>query len=169
MDACERQQYIREQRERIMAEATRATLDRLRDLRPRAVPIDIPAGLDRWRADAQEQQRKRRAETRRRRQQKADDMNDMARATQAGDDYWTAIDQRIEAAVARAVEAAIKRERRRNHKLMASVLGELQAIIYKRLDAAIAAADDVSSKLMALSKDGVGPDGVHRKVIYTPH
>ena len=32
-------------------------------------------------------------------------MNDMARATQAGDDYWTAIDQRIEAAVARAVEA----------------------------------------------------------------
>jgi hypothetical protein len=45
MDACERQQYIGEQRERIMAEATRATLDRLRDLRPRAAPIDIPDGL----------------------------------------------------------------------------------------------------------------------------
>jgi hypothetical protein len=57
MDALvERQQFTREQRERIMAEA-RATVHRLRNLKPRERPIDDGGVLTRWRreADAQRQ------------------------------------------------------------------------------------------------------------------
>jgi hypothetical protein len=80
------------QRQRILDEA-KATLDRLCAIEPRAVSINVLDRLERWKAEAHELERKRRAERRRRRQQEAE----MAQAN--NDDYWAAIDQRIEQAV----------------------------------------------------------------------
>jgi hypothetical protein len=53
---------------------------------------------------------------------------------------------------------------------MAQVLGEMQAVINKRLDVAVHAADDVASKLLALQqKSGPDADGIVRKPFFTPH
>jgi hypothetical protein len=100
------------------------------------------------------------------RQQEADDM---ARATQAGDDYWAAIDQRIEQAVARAVEAALKIERKNNRAVMAEVLAQLQHALDQRLDKAIRVTDDLVTRVTALADGGPDGNGIVRKQVITPH
>lgn len=156
-----------DERERVLdeAEATLARLDRFFDLRPRAVPIDVPSGLDRWRAEANEQEQRRRAETRRRRQKEAE------MTAQANDDYWAAIDQRIAA----AIEAALKIERKNNRAVMAEVLAQLQHAIDERLtrattqvDAAATQVEKVSSEIRRMNADRPDADGILRRQFFTP-
>jgi hypothetical protein len=162
MDACERQQYIGEQRKRIMAEATRATLDPLRDLRPRAAALKIPDPLERWKADAREFERKRRAATRRRHEQERADMT-RAQAAVTPDD----IDERIEQAVSANYE--------HNRRVMAQVIAELEHISEKRfraiearLNAATSQIEAVGTEIRKLNADKADGNGIVRRQCFTP-
>ena len=156
------------QRQRILDEA-KATLDRLCAIEPRAVSIDVPEGLERWKAEAREFERKRRAATRRRRQQERQEI-EMARRTQqaSGDDYWAAVDARIGQVVSANYE--------HNRKVMVQVIAELEHIFEKRFRAietslrAIETANgEVVSRVTALSNGGPDGNGIVRKQSITPH
>jgi hypothetical protein len=136
----------------------------------RALParLDVPDPLEHWRMEAHDQERRQRAETRRRRQKEADDMRKSTPAASAPDN----IDQRI----AVAIESALKIERKNNRAVMAEVLAQMQAIIDKRLDAAIGVADNairatdkLASRMTALADGGPDGSGVIRKQVITPH
>ena len=116
-----------DERQRFRNEAEQ-TLDRLNwaaDLRPRAVPLDIPDPLERWRAEAHEMERARRRAKRLMRQREITDKRNNAPPASAPDN----LDQRI----ATAIEAALKIERENNRAVLCELIAQLQHAIDEKL------------------------------------
>jgi hypothetical protein len=84
------------------------------------------------------------------------------------DAYWSAVDARIEQAVTRAVEAAIKAERERNRALMAEVLGQLQRAIDDKLTRAVTQVEQVQTEIRKLNADRPDANGIVRREYFTP-
>jgi hypothetical protein len=95
-----------------------------------------------------------------------------AEMAQASDDeFWAAIDQRIEQAVKAEYERvnALLHEQGKVHKAVIKLIDQLQHTLDQRLDKAIKATDNLVTRVTALANGGPDGTGIVRKQTITPH
>jgi hypothetical protein len=147
-----------------------ATVERLRDLRPRShleITMAQPEDpLRQWRADGERRERERRqARLQMRQEERRLRQEQEAIQRKAGNMAvdWNEIDRHIDSRVA----AAIKAERKRGRDVLSEVLAEVQATIGKRFDVTIASLEDARRELRKLNADKADGNGIHRRQYYT--
>jgi hypothetical protein len=118
-----------------VVDAALDTIDRLRDLVPREVPIHVPDAMERWKADADARDRARRAEDDRDREHQAERAR--ARAEQ------TEVQQaEVEAGWAEWIDGRLTEEREKILEIVAEVVGQT----------ALKLRDEAESKVTTLTR-----------------
>ena len=147
--------FLTDEQRRAVRDEWAATLERVREIKPRPRPLDIPTPHERWKAEAREQERRQR--------QKEVEMTEANNAA-----YWAAIDAQI--------EQTNTAEREFNRAVLAEIIAELEHIfetrlraIEARLQAFETANGELVSRVTALSNGGPNSSGVIRKQVITPH